>query len=314
MTTMEVPQPGTDALPKARVLKVLMAACRADVAVFKPGNVSVRSPGHGMTARDFLTSAEHALPSLLDLERSLGERVHAAVVATRQAVGCNTNLGILLLLAPLAEAALEPCAEPLRIRVARSLQRIRQEDAAPLLEAIRHAAPGGLGRSEHLDANESGGESGRQAGTIGDAMQHAADRDRIARQYMLDFADVFAIGMAAVKAARRGHETLSAYLSFLTAFDDTHVVRKHGTDVARWVREAACPVAEHLKACENPPALIRSLEGLDEAFKRVGVNPGTSADLTVASLAAASLVDLLEQNDASPESCTDWLDAVFGQQ
>jgi len=303
--------PASCALSPPAVLAVLQAACRADVQVFKPGNVSIRSPGHGMCARDFLVSAAAALPHLLDRSHTVGERVHAAVAATRLAVGCNTNLGILLLLAPLAEAALQARPGRLRERLAAVLPAIRAEEAAPWLAAIRLASPAGLGHSERLDATA---EVGTVGGTIGDAMQHAACRDRIARQYTDDFADVFDIGIAAVVATSPGLATLSAYLSFLVAFDDTHIVRKHGAALAGQVRDMARPVADLCKACDNPAALIGSLEGLDEALKRVGVNPGTSADLTVASLAAASLNDLLERTDAYPESRTDWFDAVFGQQ
>ena len=81
------------------------AACELDVLAFKPGNVGVDSPGHGMTAQDFLTSAEVAAPHLAKRGLPLGERIYRAVEATRHAVACNTNLGIVLLAAPLIHAA-----------------------------------------------------------------------------------------------------------------------------------------------------------------------------------------------------------------
>lgn len=291
------------------VLAVLRAACRADVLVFKPGNVSLRSPGHGMQAQDFLTSADVSLPLLIERGPCVGARVHAAVAATRDAVGCNTNLGILLLLAPLAEAALRPGGACLRTRLATCLAEIRAEPAAPWLAAIRQASPGGLGRADELDATDEGCTTG----TLGDAMRHACARDRIAWQFMSDFEDIFTVGVPVIDAADTGQATLAAYLAFLTQFDDTHVVRKFGNARAAWVRALARPVAALQKACDNPRALAGSLEGLDEAFKRVGVNPGTSADLTVASLAAAGLIDLLRQGRSGPGTHAGWFDAAFQQ-
>jgi len=288
---------------------VLLAACRADVAVFKPGNVSIRSPGHGMQAEDFITSATVALPRLLERTACVGPRVQAAVAATQRAVGCNTNLGILLLLAPLAEAALRPGRGGLRTRLRACLPEIRAEPVAPWLAAIRLAAPGGLGRSERLDATDQA----PAVGTLGDAMQHAASRDRIAHQYLHDFEDVFDVGLATVRSMMTGHATLAAYLAFLTRFKDTHVQRKHGEACAEWVRVRARPVADLQKACDNPPALTGSLEDLDEVLKRVGVNPGTSADLTVASLAAAGLDDLLMPGRSARGTHVQWFDAVFHQ-
>jgi triphosphoribosyl-dephospho-CoA synthase len=296
-------------LAAADVLAVLKAACRADVMVFKPGNVSLRSPGHGMCAQDFLLSAEVSLPCLLERDMRLGERVHAAVAATRRAVGCNTNLGILLLLAPLAEAALGAGPGGLPERLAACLVEARAEPARAWFDAIRLAAPGGLGTSDRFDVSDTACTSA----TLGDAMQHAAPRDRIARQYVSDYADVFEIGVRAVDAVAAGDAMLAAYLAFLTRFDDTHVLRKFGAERAAWVRAEARPVAALLKACDNPAALTGSLEGLDEAFKRVGVNPGTSADLAVASLAAAGLIDLLAQGQKGSGAHAGWFDAAFQQ-
>ncbi|MGE3771807.1 MAG: triphosphoribosyl-dephospho-CoA synthase, partial [Gammaproteobacteria bacterium] len=92
-------------LAPALVAACYRAACRYDVLAAKPGNVSVDSPGHGMQARDFLLSARASAPPLCAGARGVGEAVREAIAATWAAVGCNTNLGIVLLAAPLAQAA-----------------------------------------------------------------------------------------------------------------------------------------------------------------------------------------------------------------
>jgi triphosphoribosyl-dephospho-CoA synthase len=91
--------------PFAHARAAFLWACQLDVAVRKPGNVSFASPGHGMEAQHFLASAAAAAPPLFAPGRPVGERIEAAIRATRAAAGCNTNLGIVLLCAPLALAA-----------------------------------------------------------------------------------------------------------------------------------------------------------------------------------------------------------------
>ena len=79
-------------------------ACEIELQAFKPGNVSVFSEGHDMTVADFSISAKVSADPISNPDYSLGEKIYFAVKATREAVGCNTNLGIILLCAPLIEA------------------------------------------------------------------------------------------------------------------------------------------------------------------------------------------------------------------
>src|SRR4051812_47223437 len=81
------------------------AACRAELRALKPGNVHVFADGHRMTMRDFEVSAEVSASCLAAPGARVGTRVRGAVEATATAVRSNTNLGIVLLCAPLAAAA-----------------------------------------------------------------------------------------------------------------------------------------------------------------------------------------------------------------
>jgi triphosphoribosyl-dephospho-CoA synthase len=209
------------------------------------------------------------------------------VEATSAAVGTNTNLGIILLCAPLAAAA-ERQDTDLRAAVAKVLDRLDIEDASLAFRAILLASPGGLGRAERHDVRAPPQVSLR------DAMAAAAERDRIARQYACAFEDVFVTGEAALGAARaRSHDpnlaTLAVFLAFLSAFPDTHIVRKHGVAVAEDVRRAALGFQARLHAGEDAAHLHADLLNWDTALKHRGINPGTSADLTVATLFAARL-------------------------
>src|SRR5207302_10233942 len=127
------------------------AACERELRALKPGNVHDRAAGHGMTAADFRASARAASGPLCRAGSPVGERIHGAIAATRAAVGCNTNLGIVLLAAPLLRAA--EGARPSRLQEAlrRTLAMLTVADAAAAYAAIRIAAPGGLGQTEMED-------------------------------------------------------------------------------------------------------------------------------------------------------------------
>jgi triphosphoribosyl-dephospho-CoA synthase len=263
-------------------------ACRLDVAAAKPGNVSNASSGHGMCAEDFLASAEAIAAPLAEPGYKVGERIAAAVDATWNRVGKNTNLGIVLLAAPLAQAALAMRPEEtLERATARVLAELDRDDATQAFRAIVQANPAGLGKAERLDVHAP------VQASLQEAMQAAAHRDTIALQYAKGFSDVFQFGVPRFLAAlaRHGSEeraTVSCFLAWLTRFPDTHIARKQGIDVARQVSaeaarlEAACSTGEDVAA-------ETLLQSWDVSLKSRGINPGTSADLTVASLLAARL-------------------------
>ncbi|MBV8578380.1 MAG: triphosphoribosyl-dephospho-CoA synthase [Acetobacteraceae bacterium] len=259
-----------------------LAACAEELAAPKPGNVHVHADGHGMTVADFLRSAEAAAPALCRAGAALGERIFEAVAATRAAVGQNTNLGIVLLCAPLLVAA-EQHPPDLRSAVGRVLDSANIGDAEAVFAAIRLAAPGGLGEAPRHDVRRPA------TVTLAVAMAEAARRDSIARQWTNGFADVFGLGTDAYAAARRRWRepewaALAAYLAFLAAFPDSHVLRKHGPDQADHVRLEAEPVRARVWREREPSRSLPALLEWDRQLKRRRINPGTSADLTVATV------------------------------
>lgn len=268
-----------------------LAACRLDVETPKPGNVSMQSAGHGMRAAQFITSAEVAADALLTRGAPVGRRVLDAVTRTRDAVGCNTNLGILLLVAPLA-AALEDTARPLsanpwRAATGRVLARLDIDDARLTYRAIALANPGGLGEAPEQSVHKS------PTLNLRDAMTLAAGRDSIARQYAEGFRDIFETGLAAFRempADQPRIATLNVFLTFLGNWPDSHIVRKQGIAVAQSVTLAARERHtqwRHALAQKRPDTAARPLDAWDAELKASAINPGTSADLTVATLFVA---------------------------
>lgn len=280
-------------MAEAAIGAAFLAACRLDVAALKPGNVHHYADGHGMRAEDFVASAEAAAPALCRDGRPLGRRLLDAVTATRQAVGCNTNLGILLLCAPLALAAERACGDSLERAVVEVLAGLDAEDAALAYRAIALANPGGLG--------EAGEHDVRRPPRLGlvEAMALAAPRDRIARLYADDFADLFGFALPLLRNRLEAGDdietaTTMLYLALLARWPDSHLLRKFGDSAAQTVTREAADLRIRLRA--EPIAANRHalLLDWDKRLKQQGFNPGTSADLTVATLFAHGLMQMQE--------------------
>jgi triphosphoribosyl-dephospho-CoA synthase len=268
-------------LSRERISAAYEDACRLEIEALKPGNVHLFADGHGMTAGQFLVSASVSAGPLTDPDLSVGRRILEAVRATRQAVGTNTNLGIVLLAAPLARAA--ETAGDLRENLSLVLDELDVDDAGAVFEAIVTASPGGLGSAEEHDVREP------PKVDLLEAMRAAAGRDRIARQYVTRFDDIFETGLATLDDSFAHGEsgiwpTVFAYMAFLASFPDSHVARKHGDETAHRIREEAADVKTALDAADDDQARLRLLLEFDSRLKARNVNPGTSADLTVASL------------------------------
>lgn len=275
-------------LPQSEIANAFVAACQAELKALKPGNVHVHGSGHGMEVDDFLRAAEAATPHIAQKGLRVGARIRAAVDASFAATGCNTNLGIVLLCAPLAFAAGEVVAgTSLSQRLAGVLRRLDTADAQAAFAAIARAQPGGLGKTE------SGDVHGPAEISLLHAMQLAAGRDRIALAYTTDYADIFEFALPLYRQALTLAQTqelavTTLHMSLLAAFPDTHIQRKFGADAAQDVRREA----QRLAALFQPAATqmaIPELAAFDEALKRRGLNPGTTADFVVATLFASGM-------------------------
>jgi triphosphoribosyl-dephospho-CoA synthase len=258
-------------------------ACLLEVSAPKPGNVSPERHFHDTRYEDFLASAVAIGPALARAgERPLGSTIRAAVEATAHWTRSNTNLGIVLLLAPLARAAARP-GGGLRARLAAVLEETTVGDAADAYAAIRRARPGGLGAASAEDVSAAPTVTLRQAMTL------AAERDAVAREYTNDFRLTFEVGAPALADARRrglnwSDATVECFLALLGAVPDTHVARKLGRPEAERLSDRAREVAAAggTTSGEGRAALAAFDAELRDA--RNTRNPGTTADLTCAAL------------------------------
>jgi len=280
----------TGSLKPETIVRAFHDACLAELDALKPGNVHRHGDGHHMTIADFMASADAAAPAIGRAGLSVGARIRLAVEATAEAVGQNTNLGIVLLAAPLASAALDPGKDDLRKRLARVLSSLTVEDAGETYSAIRAVNPGGLGEvSKHDVASEPNV-------TLLEAMRAAETRDRIAWNYTHGFVDIFELGLSWLRQSeeRWGNGSwavTSVYLGFLAHIPDTLIERKFGARTAAKVADEARPIESGLLECDMPETMAAPLLAFDRSLKERGLNPGTSADLTVATLFAKALQD-----------------------
>jgi triphosphoribosyl-dephospho-CoA synthase len=97
-----------------------------------------------------------------------------------------------------------------------------------------------------------------------------------------------AAGAHRARAAERAMQ--AAYLALLAALPDSHIVRKHGASAAHSVMAQAAPWPGRI-ASEGWSGFDAACADWDETLKARGLNPGTTADLAVATAFAVALCD-----------------------
>jgi triphosphoribosyl-dephospho-CoA synthase len=285
------PAAGARRSPEA-VAGAAQLACVLEVSAEKPGNITPSHDFADTAYEDMLRSAIALGPELGRAgERGVGDTVLAGVRATRRVAGANTNLGIALLLAPLARAALLG-GGPLRERAEEVLAALSLDDARAAYAAIRAAGAGGLDEPVEHDVRAEPTVSLR------DAMAAAAGRDSIAAEYATGYAVTFELGLPALACALDDglgprDATVEVCLRLLATVPDTLIARKRGRRAAEQVSAAA---AHGLAAGGvRTDAGRLALRAFDGSLRRDGnaLNPGTTADLVTAVLFVAVLEGVL---------------------
>lgn len=264
-----------------------LLACVLEVTARKPGNVHPWAPAAEMDYTDFVLAA-HAIVEPMERAGTagVGQTVLAAIRATRAVTSANVNLGIVLLFAPLAVAA---GRGNVLDRLSDVLQTTTPGDAELVYEAIRLAAPGGLGKVAEEDVH------GRPTRPLQEVMALAADRDLIAAQYANGFREIQqALGwlVEICKLPPPDWETavLTLYARLLATWPDTLIRRKHGDAVAERVRSMAASLVGGKSLVH-----LADLSPLDQFLRthRPPLNPGTTADFVAATLFLGLLQDEL---------------------
>lgn len=283
--------------------------CIWEATARKVGNVHRYADFQDTTYLDFVLSGT-AIPFAIDRvhQMGVGLTIWGAVSDTRDVVSRNTNLGILLLLVPLVEAArgelaegnMELVAVDCRTELPQVLAELTVRDTEHVYAAIRLANPGGLGDSPEQDVKD------QPTVTLLEAMKLAADRDLVARQYANGFADVFDFGVPAFLAGFERFSCVEAaivdsQLRWLADYPDSLIARKNGPAVAADVQRRAAD-ALRLGGITTSDGRRAGVE-LDKYLRSDGnkLNPGTTADLITASLFVA-----LREGKVAPSAPFRW--------
>lgn len=265
--------------------EAVRTACLLEVTARKPGNVHAEADFPDMSFEDFVKSANRTAPVLAKASMmSLGLVIEAALLANHVSVGKNTNLGIVLLIAPLAAVPLETS---LREGIDTVLRATTVEDAIRVYQAINVVQPGGMGEVPEQDLSRKPTES------LLAVMRRAAERDLIAAQYATGYQLIFDECLPYLKTRKtdfsKGWETIiqSLFLCILSRHKDSLIARKNGPSAAS---EVSAQAAEILEAGWPDTESSRELfTRFDRWLRSEGnrLNPGTTADLVAAALFAA---------------------------
>jgi triphosphoribosyl-dephospho-CoA synthase len=284
-------------------------ACLLEATARKPGNVHPQASFENLCYDDFVNSA-HVVAPILSRAKSgqIGQTILEAVQVTTEAVGTNTNLGIVLLLAPLVATAheirnLRQSANLLNAVEISSIWKpilgeilsgLTQEDATAVYRAIRAAQPGGMGQVEQGDLEDEPTE------TLLELMTSAKDRDLIAAEYADRFPVVlldavpFLTEFWPVDSSDWESAIIHLQLHLMSKYPDTLIARKCGREVAeqsaRHAKEVLLAGGSHSKMGRN------KLQEMDNWLREDGHrrNPGTTADIITATLFVAFESGLIE--------------------
>lgn len=269
--------------PKLTIGQCATLACLLEATAPKVGNVHRGADFDDLTFTHFAVSSVAIAPALESAAQTgVGRAILDAVAATRAVVNTNTNLGMALLLAPLAAVPIERRLTP--ATVGQVLGALRPADARLVYEAIRIAQPGGLGKVDEMDIGD------RPPDSLIDAMRAAAKRDLIARQYVENFAFVLGMVGGLVGCRLNGwsmtESIVHMHIKLIADLGDSLIARKCGPDIA----QQASAIAVQVLAAGQPgdESYYAAVADFDFWLRSDGNrrNPGATADLIAAALFA----------------------------
>jgi triphosphoribosyl-dephospho-CoA synthase len=176
-------------------------------------------------------------------------------------------------------------------------------DARRTYEAIRLVTPGGLGVASEQDV------AAEPTCTLRQAMEMAADRDAIARQYANGFREVFDDGVLALTQGLRQSGSLEAaivhaQLHLMARHPDTLIARKLGP--AEAVKSAELAARVLAAGWPEQESARQELAEFDSWLRQEkhSRNPGATADLITASLFVALRTEAISVNPRFPMLAT----------
>ena len=257
---------------------IYLYACSKDVEVIKPGNVNIDYPHSDTTAYDFLRSAHDSCKSLFKRDLSLGERIYYSVIDSRKNIKVNTNLGIIILIAPIIHSLLNSTKTTLRTALKDVIKTSKISDTNLLCRAIKFVNPGGLGEKEEMNINTL------PQVTLKTIMDKSASYDRLSYQYSTGYSDILDFIVPRIIDHRKNIENTDfllslVFLEILCEIPDTHISRKFNEKIAKKTSNEARDLIKIINTERSRKKAISRICQLDYEYKNKGINPGTTADL-----------------------------------
>lgn len=268
----------------------------------KPGNVHRTRNYDDMVFQDFIISGVVIGDTIEELatqakeiddlsKAELGKYILQAVNETDKWIANNTNLGIMMMCVPIAAAAaISSGFDEIQDNVGLLMDATTVDDAVNLYDAINVADAGGMGDQEEFDVMSEKAKDELRANnqTMYDVLEISAGWDKLANEMTNGMPLTFEIGFKTfyefwnscddVDAINKA--TVLTFITLLSEIPDTLVSRKYGDEVAESVSKKAKEVLEF----KDDDSFVEKLLEFDDYLFDNGYNPGTTADLTAASI------------------------------
>ena len=277
------------------IAKLAQIASALEVSGYpKPGNVHRTRDFSDMEFEDFIISgivigdAIRQACSDVDVENPrLGKYILQAVDETDRWIKNNTNLGIVMMTIPIAVAAsISDSFDDIRENIKLLMNNTSVDDACDLYDAINIADAGGMGNQDEYDVSSKNAkdELRKNNQTMYDVLKISAPWDMLAREMTGDMSAVFEIGYPTYhdlsKVYSKNKACVLTFLTILSQVPDTLISRKYGLDEALKISM----MTRDLLNLKDEDDFEEKLNQFDDFLFKNKYNPGTTADLTAASI------------------------------
>lgn len=288
------------------IAKLVQIASVLEVSGYpKPGNVHRTRNFDDMVFEDFLISGVVIGETIKEAttqaktigenynDAELGRFILEAVQETDKWIANNTNLGIVMMCVPIAcSAAISNNFDEIQSNVSILMDNTTVEDAVNLYDAINIADAGGMGDQDEFDVMSEKAKDELRANnqTMYDVLKISAGWDRLANELTSSMPVCFDIGyttFSKLKSDSINKATVLTFLTILSQVPDTLISRKYGDEVAQDVSDKV----KELLTFKDDDIFLDKLNEFDDYLYNNKFNPGTTADLTAASIFISYLKD-----------------------
>ena len=277
------------------IAKIAQIASTLEVSGYpKPGNVHRTRDFDDMVFEDFIISGIVIGDTIrqacinIDIENpQTGKYILQAVSETDRWIKNNTNLGIIMMITPIAQAAaISDDFSQIRDNIKLIMSNTSVDDACDLYDAINIADAGGMGNQDEYDVSSQNAkdELRQNNQTMFDVLKISAPWDMLAREITSDMPVVFEIGYPMYYKLNietsKNNACILTFLEILSQVPDTLISRKYGSDEGLKVSM----MARDLLKFKDTNDFDDKLKEFDDFLFKNKLNPGTTADLTAVSI------------------------------